>query len=261
MEEASLRRQALALLLEADPDRKAAGTRALAPDAAIVDAHRELTEPPGIPGRPPRPRLVAHTALKPGSMRSLEGRAGLLHAIAHIELNAIDLALDAIWRFADMPDGYYRDWAGVARDEALHFGLLRDHLKALGYGYGDFDAHGALWQMAEKTRADVLARMALVPRTLEARGLDASPAVKAKLLSAGDSAGAAIIDIILRDEIGHVAIGNRWYRWLCERRGLDPVATYDALALRCGAPRLRGPFNFEARRAAGFSEEELARLG
>jgi uncharacterized ferritin-like protein (DUF455 family) len=114
--------------------------------------------------------------------------------------------------------------------------------------------------MAERTRSDVLARVALVPRTLEARGLDAAPAVKAKLLAAGDAAGAAILDVILRDEIGHVAIGNRWYRWLCAARGLDPLATYGALAQRHGAPRLRGPLNLEARRAAGFTEAELDEL-
>jgi len=199
--------------------------------------------------------------VKQRSVRTAEGRAGLLHAIAHIELNAIDLALDAVWRFDGMPGAFYRDWLGVAREEALHFGLLRDHLLGLGFRYGDFPAHNALWEMAERTRGDVLARMALVPRTLEARGLDASPAVKAKLMAVGDSVGASIIDVILRDEIGHVAIGNRWYRWLCERRGLDPVAAYDELAARHGAPRLRPPFNVEARRAAGFSDEELARLG
>ena len=256
----SLRTQALSLLLERDADRKASRAQALELDGPI-DELASLAEPLGIPGRPALPALIAHTQLKQRSVRTLEGRAGLLHAIAHIELNAIDLALDAVWRFGGMPKAFYLDWASVAREEALHFSLLRDHLLGLGFRYGDFPAHHALWEMAEKTKFDVLARMALVPRTLEARGLDASPAVKAKLASAGDAAGAAIIDVILRDEIGHVAIGNRWYRWLCEQRGLDPVAAYDELAARHGAPRLRGPFNLEARRAAGFSDEELARLG
>lgn len=255
----SLRTAALALLLECDADCKASGARGL-DLGATVDEAVVLVEPSGIPGRPLRPVLVAHTRLKQRSVRTLEGRAALIHAIAHIELNAIDLALDAVWRFDGMPKAYYLDWSAVAREEALHFSLLRDHLLGLGFRYGDFVAHDALWQMAEKTKADVLARMALVPRTLEARGLDASPAVKAKLLAAGDAAGAAIIDVILHDEIGHVAIGNRWYRWLCEQRGFDPVATYGELVIRYGAPRLRGPFNLEARRAAGFSDEELARL-
>lgn len=137
---------------------------------------------------------------------------------------------------------------------------MRDHLATLSHRYGDFPAHGALWEMAHKTKDDLLARLALVPRTLEARGLDASPLVKAKLVEGGDEAGGAILDIILRDEIGHVAIGNRWYRWLCVQRGLDPLSTYAALAERYGAPRPRGPFNLEARRAAGFDDAELAAL-
>ncbi|MEP7057745.1 MAG: ferritin-like domain-containing protein, partial [Caldimonas sp.] len=193
----SLRAQALSLLLERDPDRKASGTRDL-DLAAPIDAAARFAEPPGIPGRPPRPALIEHTQLKQRSVRTVEGRAALIHAIAHIELNAIDLALDVAWRFAAMPDAFYLDWLGVAREEALHFGLLRDHLHTLGHAYGDFPAHNALWNMAERTKDDVLARIALVPRTLEARGLDASPAVKAKLLGAGDAEGAAIIDIILR---------------------------------------------------------------
>ncbi|HUP07309.1 MAG TPA: ferritin-like domain-containing protein [Caldimonas sp.] len=256
----SLRTDALAALLEPDPDRKAAAAHALDAHGAI-HAGAVLAEPCGIPGRPSRPLLVAHTDTKQRSARTIEGRAQLVHAIAHIELNAIDLALDAVWRFSGMPDAYYRDWTQVAREEALHYALLRDHLRTLGHGYGDFPAHRALWDMAERTRGDVLARMALVPRTLEARGLDASPAVRAKLLDAGDAPAAAIIDVILRDEIGHVAIGNRWYRWLCERRGLDPVETYAALARAHGAPRTRPPLNLEARRAAGFTEDEIARLG
>jgi uncharacterized ferritin-like protein (DUF455 family) len=189
-----------------------------------------------------------------------EGLAALVHSIVHIELNAIDLAADVVWRFAGMPDDFYRDWIGVMREEAAHFELLRDHLATLGYRYGDFPAHNALWEMADRTRHDVLARVALVPRTLEARGLDASPAVRARLASAGDRAGAAIIDRILADEIGHVAIGNRWYAHLCAERGLDPVATYASLTSTYDAPRLRGPFNLEARRAAGFSPAELDAL-
>ena len=256
----TLRDLALALLLECDPDRKAAGALALDFDRP-ADPARAIAEPPGIPGRPARPLVVPHAQIRQRSVRTAEGRAALIHAIAHIELNAIDLALDAVWRFDGLPDAFYRDWAGVAREEALHFTLLRDHLHGLGFAYGDFPAHGALWEMAERTRGDVLARIALVPRTLEARGLDASPAVKAKLLGAGDTAGAAIIDRILRDEIGHVAIGNHWFRWLCDARGLDPLEAYAELAARHAAPRPRGPFNVEARRAAGFSEAELARLG
>jgi uncharacterized ferritin-like protein (DUF455 family) len=256
-----LRHEALRWLLEPDADAKAAGARALDP-AGVVDP-QAVIEPPAdarLPGRPARPELVPHQSLKTRSMATVEGRAALIHALAHIELNAIDLALDAMWRFPGMPDAFYRDWLRVAREEALHFELLRDHLRAAGFDYGAFPAHNALWEMAEKTRHDVLARIALVPRTLEARGLDASPPIRAKLLKAGDARAAEILDVILRDEIGHVAIGNRWYRHLCAQRGLDPVPTYEALARTHGAPRPRGPFNFEARRAAGFDDDELAAL-
>ena len=259
MPEPELRRAALEPLLERDAVRKAALTRAL-PEALPVDAAAALAAPPGIPGRPERPRLVPHTALGHGSLRTPEGRAALIHALAHIELNAIDLALDACWRFAGLPEAFYRDWLRIAKEEALHFELLREHLLGLGFDYGSFDAHNALWEMAEKTQGDVLARVALVPRTLEARGLDASPAVKRKLVGAGDRRAGEILDIILRDEIGHVAAGNHWYRWLCAERGLDPLPTYAELAARFGAPRLRAPFNLEARRAAGFDAAELAAL-
>jgi len=184
----------------------------------------------------------------------------LLHALAHIEFNAINLALDAVWRFADMPERFYTDWFEVATEEARHFGLLVAHLATLGYCYGDFVAHVGLWDMAERTRGDVLARMALVPRTLEARGLDASPPLRAKLAAAGDSAAVAILDIILADEIGHVAIGNRWYRYACERQQRDPHQCYGELARRYGAPQLRPPFNLAARRQAGFDEQELIDL-
>jgi len=184
-----------------------------------------------------------------------------LHALTHIELNAIDLALDISFRFHGMPDEFYLDWLNVAKEEALHFTLLRDHLVSLGYEYGCFTAHNSLWEMAERTKDDLLARISLVPRTMEARGLDASPPIKAKLLSIGDQRGADILDIILRDEVGHVLVGNKWYRYLCEQRGLDPVSTYNELAVKHSAPRPRGPFNLEARRAAGFTEAELNALG
>lgn len=163
-----------------------------------------------------------------------------------------------------MPAAYYRDWIRVAAEEATHFSLLRTQLQAMAYDYGDFPAHTGLWDMTHKTADDVLARMALVPRTLEARGLDATPAMQAKLRKVGTPdalAAVAILDIILRDEIGHVAIGNHWYRHLCSERGLEPVPTYAELARRYEAPRLKGPFNFDARRAAGFDEDELALLG
>ena len=255
----TLRERALQMLLVKDASLKAAGSRVLDPQGE-VGAQALLAEPGGIPGRPVLPTLVAHTELRQRSIHTVAGRAALIHALAHIELNAIDLALDVCWRFAGMPDLFYRQWIGVAREEALHFELLRDHLLTMGFRYGDFPAHGALWEMAEKTRHDLLARLALVPRTLEARGLDASPPMKARLIEAGDLRAGDILDVILRDEIRHVAIGNHWYNMLCDQRGLDPVATYSHLASTYGAPRLRGPFNDEARRAAGFTELELLHL-
>jgi uncharacterized ferritin-like protein (DUF455 family) len=159
-----------------------------------------------------------------------------------------------------MPPAYYDDWLRVAGEEALHFSLLHAHLQSFGYRYGDFPAHNSLWEMAEKTRGDVLTRMALVPRTLEARGLDVTPAMRMKFVQAGDQTAAEILDIILRDEVGHVAIGNRWFGHLCVQRGLDPIETYAKLRREDRAPVMRGPFNIRARRAAGFSEQELKAL-
>jgi uncharacterized ferritin-like protein (DUF455 family) len=252
-----LRARALLALQIADPAAKVQAVRALAASAPACDAHAVLSAGDVLPGRPARPQLGAPSALARRSAFTPGGRAALLHAVAHIEFNAINLALDAVWRFAGMPGDYYSDWLRVAAEEAQHFTLLRDHLATLDCRYGDFPAHDGLWEMVEKTKADVLARMALVPRTLEARGLDASPPIRARLAQAGDSAAAAVIDIILRDEIGHVAIGNRWYRWLCAERGLEPLASYADLARRYEAPRPRAPFNLEARRQAGFTEAEL----
>lgn len=259
-----LRQAALSWLTETDAAAKADGVGSLAQawqDGALwLDAQASLTAAQPLPGRPAKPELVPPLAVKKRAMHTVEGRAALIHALAHIEFNAINLALDAIWRFAAMPAAYYADWLQVAAEEALHFSLLAAHLQRQGYVYGDFPAHNSLWQMAAKTEHDVLARIALVPRTMEARGLDASPPLRAKLAQAGDMAAAEILDIILRDEIGHVAVGNRWYAWLCQQRGLEPVATYARLAQRYEAPTLRGPFNLEARRAAGFSESELLEL-
>lgn len=256
----SLRGEALRLLLIASTQDKAA--QVLAVDAAqcVLDSAEILAEPPNLPGRPLKPHLVHPSQLKTRAVGTLEGRAGLIHALTHIEANAINLALDMMWRFADLPTDFYLDWWRVAQEEALHFDLLHTHLNSLGFAYGDFPAHDGLWDMAERTKCDVLARLALVPRTLEARGLDATPAVRNRLVSVGDMAAAKILDIILSDEIGHVAIGNRWYRYLCSRRLLDPVASYAELAQRFQAPVLKGPFNLDARRAAGFTETELAAL-
>lgn len=262
---AELRTRALACLLECDPAAKARMVAELAEHHRsgnwTVDASADLAEPAGIPGRPPKPDLVPPLQVGRRSMASNEGRAMLVHALAHIEFNAINLALDALWRFPGLPDAYYTDWLRVAKEEATHFVMLSNHLATLGHAYGDFPAHNSLWEMVEKTSGDVVARMALVPRTLEARGLDAIPPLRAKLAQAGDMAAAAILDILLVEEEGHVEIGNRWFFHLCAQRCLEPMATYNALTVRYKAPVLKGPFNIEARRRAGFSEAELARFG
>ncbi|MBI3711536.1 MAG: ferritin-like domain-containing protein [Burkholderiales bacterium] len=256
-----LRQQALLCLIEADPRTKAAQTEELRArylrGELTVQSDAHLTAPDGVPGRPDRPELVPPLAVKRRAMNTVEGRASLIHALAHIEFNAINLALDAVWRFPNMPEAYYADWLQVAQEEAYHFCLLADHLLSLGFAYGDFPAHNSLWELAEKTSGDVLARMALVPRTMEARGLDATPALRAKIAQAGDLAAAEILDIILREEIGHVAIGNRWFAYLCQQRQLDPITCFAQLAQQFKAPVLRAPFNVAARLAAGFSQAEL----
>lgn len=256
------RERALRVLTLTDPAEKALQARALyeALDPATIDPAPVFGDPGDLPGRPARPVLKTAREVPSRSPFTLEGRAALIHAIAHIEFNAINLALDAAFRFADMPRAFYVDWLRVASEEACHFSLLREHLQSLGHDYGDFDAHDGLWQMTQRTAHDVTARMALVPRTLEARGLDATPPLQAKFEKAGDPRAVQILAIILRDEVGHVAIGNHWYRWLCRRDGLDPIAHYAVLAARHEAPKLRPPFNVDARAAAGFSAEEIAFL-
>jgi uncharacterized ferritin-like protein (DUF455 family) len=221
------------------------------------------------PGVPAKPLLLEPLKVEKRSPFTPAGHAALMHSICHIEFNAVNLALDAIWRFPGMPEQYYWDWAKVAKEEAYHFSLLQNHLKSItydddkSYDYGDFPAHSGLWTMCEKTKDDIVARMALVPRTLEARGLDATPLIQAKLRKVNTAfakEAVAILDIILRDEIGHVAIGNHWYRWLCRRDGLDPLAHYGVLHARHQAPRLKPPLNHNARLEAGFTTQEIEYL-
>ena len=217
-------------------------------------------EPLEEPGRPDDPALVPPRLLPRRGLRDLRGRVALLHAVAHIEFNAINLALDAVQRFPKLPAAFHGDWIGVAEEEARHFGLIRERLQALGADYGDLPAHDGLWQMAVKTTGDPLQRMALVPRVLEARGLDVTPGMMARLRGAGDDESADALAVILRDEVGHVAIGSRWFRWLCATRGLDPTTTYLSLLAEHFNGQVRCPLNLEARRRAGFDEAELAAL-
>lgn len=216
--------------------------------------------PIGEPGRPSTPALVAPGDLNARKISSPEGHAALIHSICHIEFNAINLAWDAVYRFRGMPREFYHSWVRVADEEAYHFTLLRGHLQSLGYDYGDFDAHNGLWEMAQKTAHDPLVRMALVPRVLEARGLDVTPGIMAKLTGIGDLKAVSILEIIFRDEIGHVEIGSHWFEYLCQQREMDPRATFRELLKQYMKGSLKGPFHKEARMKAGFSEEELAYL-
>jgi len=263
----SLRHLALTALSICDPDEKVQAVQSLwatqkelqlSPNA-VMTPDAALT----LPGRPALPRLIPAKQVPTRTPFTPEGLAALLHAVCHIEFNAINLALDAVWRFSDMPEAFYTDWLRVAFEESQHFEMLHTHLRSVGHQYGDFDAHDGLWHMCQKTADDVLARMALVPRTLEARGLDATPLIQAKLRKAANPnalKAVEILDHILRDEVGHVAIGNHWYRWLCAQRDLDPVPLYGDLVQRNDAPKLRAPFNTEPRKRAGFTDTELSYL-
>jgi len=243
-------------LLECDPQSKCDQVAALTGPWVQSDLSLDAGL---IPGRPPRPELVDPRQVPRRGLGTVEGRAALLHAVAHIEFNAINLALDAAWRFRALPEDYYSDWISVAQDEARHFGLLQARLLELGYGYGDFQAHNGLWEAAEKTAHDPLVRMALVPRVLEARGLDVTPGMILRLREIGDLSTVAILEQILEDEVRHVAIGSRWFQWLCAQRGLPPEATFRALLVEHGV-RVRPPLNVSARTNAGFSATELAQL-
>ena len=254
---------ASACLAEPDPERKQSLSLET---AAAWRAGRLGLDPAGappavdIPGRPARLELVPPRGLHRRRLNSPDGRAALIHAVAHIEFNAINLAWDAVQRFRDMPEGFYADWIGVAAEESLHFGLMRERLADLGRDYGDFPAHDGLWEMASRTAHDPLARMALVPRVLEARGLDVTPGMIERLLAVGDEETASRLRVILRDEVGHVAAGSRWLRWLCDQRGLAAGPVFFDLLDRYLTGTVRGPLNLEARRRAGFDEDELVRL-
>jgi len=246
-------------LAERDPAAKCRRVDALRAGVSSRSIELKHSQPPPA-GRPDRPALVPPASLPRRGLGSAQGRIALLHAVAHIEFNAINLALDAAARFAGMPEAFYRDWLSVAYDEARHFRLLETRLHELGAGYGDLSAHNGLWEMAEKTAHDPLVRMALVPRVLEARGLDVTPGMIDKLRNVGDHASVACLEIILEEEVRHVAIGSRWFRHLCKQRGLAPEATFRSLLREHYAGGLRGPFNHQARLQAGFTASELKDL-
>lgn len=245
----------LAALCERDPSAKCARVAALG--AADADGQgATLALDARIPGRPARPQLISPRDVPHRGLGTPEGRAAMIHAVAHIEFNAINLALDAALRFDGMPADYYADWISVAQDEARHFAMLSARLGQLGYAYGAFAAHNGLWEAAEKTAHDALARMALVPRVLEARGLDVTPGMIRRLDEVGDADTAAVLRVILDEEVRHVEIGTRWYRHLCAQRGVDPLTTFRALLVEHRV-RLQPPYNWPARRSAGFLPAEL----
>jgi len=260
-----LRQSALEILLITDPKTKVERLNQLFDDQrdgrlSLISSACLSAKGLQLPGRPERPELVPPLTVPKRAMHTVEGRHSLLHSLAHIEFNAMNLALDAIWRFADMPAQYYVDWLKVAKEEAYHFSLIEEHLQLLGLAYGDFPAHNSLWEMVERTSDAVIARMALVPRTMEARGLDAVPAIRDRFKQIKDDRVVEILEIILRDEVGHVSIGNQWFNFLCTKENRSPIKAYQDLAKQYRAPALRGPFNLEARKLAGFTVEELSLL-
>ena len=257
-----LRLCALQCLLITDPLEKVHQTQALYQrwlEGELTLSDDDLIVPEE-PGRPDKPELVAPRDLPRRRNTKESGNASLLHAITHIEFNAINLGWDAVARFPGLPRQFYDDWARVAFEESQHFMLLRDHLLTLGYDYGDFPAHSGMWDMAKKTHHDPLIRMALVPRVLEARGLDVTPKMMNKLRGNGEHRAVEILEIILEEEIGHVKIGTHWFNYLCDLRGVDPLATFKDLLDNYFSGELRGPFNTEARKLADFTDAEMALL-
>jgi uncharacterized ferritin-like protein (DUF455 family) len=256
----NLHAQARAALAECDIEAKLTATTALFDDWQARRVHPDkLTEETPLleAGRPARPMLAPARELPRRTLKDADGHAALIHSLCHIEFTAINLALDAVYRFPGLPDDYYADWLKVAAEEVLHFRLLRAHLRSLNHDYGDFPAHGGLWESARRSAHDPLARMAIIPRYFEAHGLDVTPGIQAKLRAFGDQAGTDILDIVLRDEIGHVAAGDRWFRHLCLERGLDPVHEWPRQLAAAQLPPPRGPFNETARARAGFPVSEI----
>ena len=254
---------ALACIQINDPDEKASCVTLLYQQwsAGRLDT-TILNEPVHIenPGRPVRPRLVNPKRVPKRGFNSRQGLNKLAHAIAHIEFNAINLALDAVYRFRAMPNNYYADWLRVAAEESSHFLMLSEYLQANGAHYGDYDAHNGLWEMALKTEHDVMVRMALVPRVLEARGLDVTPGMIAKLKKAGEQKLVDILEVIHREEIGHVLIGTRWFNYTCQQRGLSSQDVFSELLAKHVSSLIQGPFDEASRLQAGFTQEEMQRL-
>jgi uncharacterized ferritin-like protein (DUF455 family) len=207
---------------------------------------------------PELPELLLPRQMPKRKLTNTDGVAAFFHAIAHVEFVAIYLAWDMLYRFRGLPEQFYKDWLQVADEEAQHFELIRAHLQTLNIQYGDLPAHGGLWDHARDTADDVLARLAMVPRCMEARGLDVTPAIIERFSQLGDQASVDLLTRILTDEVGHVALGSKWFNYVCDQRGVEPDSTYKAMISQYyigGKPK--GPFNRELRRLAGFSNAEL----
>lgn len=251
------------IILEPDPHIKCESVARLHEQFDSLNFESESNDSPrkiASPGYPETLQLVSPRDLKRRGIQSQKGRNILMHSIAHIEFNAINLALDAAYRFRNQARDYYKDWIGIAADEARHFCMIRDYLKQHGCEYGDFPAHNGLWQMAVDTQHDIVARMALVPRVLEARGLDVTPGIIAKLERVDDQHAVEILNIIYQDEIAHVDAGSRWFFYQCEQNHLEPRSTFMKMVEQYLHGELRGPFNISARLKAGFDEFEMASI-
>ena len=222
-----------------------------------IDSKADIQHTYHLPGAPLTPQIVAPRLVEKRSTSSEQGKLIFVHALAHIEFSAINLALDIIWRFKDLLDQFYSDWLQIAYEEHLHFNLLNDYLKKFDLSYGSFNAHNSLWEMADRTRHDLIHRLALIPRTMEARGLDVTPPIIEKFKQQKDDEIAAILQIIYEEEIHHVSIGNIWYRWACEAQKLDPHETYKNLLKTYDIELNYEKLNKEARYKAGFLKEEL----
>ena len=251
---------AVIALIEPDPAQKCALVLALQhalKRGAELDSLVAEARSIDAPGIPARPLLVHPRELRRRGSGTEAGRLALLHAIAHIEFNAMNLALDAVVRYRGLPQAFYRDWIGVAADEARHFSLLQRRMQESGAAYGDFPAHQGLWDMALRTAHDPLDRMALVPRIMEARGLDVTPGMIGQFKRAGDTKTAEVLELILAEEVDHVKAGTRWYRYLCEQRELDADETWFKRVTHYLGSDIRCPLNYEDRECAGFRQTEL----
>lgn len=237
--------------------RTAAAWRDAAMPADVDRADHHCSEDPLSPGFPAAMQLVDPLSVKKRKLSTARGKKAFVHAIAHIEYNAVNLAWDCVYRYRGLPRAFYDDWVRVASEEAKHFALLNDRLEGLECSYGELPSHNGLWEMAERTRGDLTQRMALVPRFLEARGLDVTPAMIERLAKLDDGRTSDILRVIYEDEIGHVAIGSRWFRWSCERDGVDPDRTFEKILDENLRGRVKPPINQAARRLAGFNEDEL----